>query len=155
LSDTLREGDTFVDVGAYLGMWSAYAASLVGSTGLVLACEPSPAYADLAQMAEGEKRVKPFNIGLGSEDTEITFYAQGNSSSGSFVQSVTGINMGFQPKVSVTEHRVAVRQLDSLLAEHRATPALVKIDVEGFEQEVLKGARQTLARRCCAWLIEV
>jgi FkbM family methyltransferase len=106
-------------------------------------------------MAQGMSCIRALNVGLGAQDSVTGFFAQGDSASGSFVRSVTDINVRFQPEVPVTECRVAVRQLDSLLAEHGAAPALVKIDVEGFELEVLKGAGQTLARCSCVWLIEV
>jgi hypothetical protein len=43
-------------------------------------------------------------------------------------------------------HRVPVRPLDDLCAEQDFAPTALKIDVEGFEHEVLRGARDVVSR---------
>ena len=45
--------------------------------------------------------------------------------------------------------------MDAVVEELEVTPTVIKIDVEGFELEVLKGAAQTLANDGCVLLIEV
>jgi hypothetical protein len=56
--------------------------------------------------------------------------------------------------VPVTEERVAIRTLDQLLAERRCQPTVVKVDVEGFELNILKGAKNLL-RSPVLWVIEI
>lgn len=151
----LTHGDIVFDIGAHAGAWSAYAAKIVGQSGLVVSCEPSPAYELLLHTARGFRQFRPMRIGIGAENDEMMFHAQGTGSSGSFRRSVTDINAHFQPDVPITEATVVLRQLDSLVDELHVTPTLVKVDVEGFELEVLKGARKTLGLRTGVWIIEV
>ncbi len=47
------------------------------------------------------------------------------------------------------------RSLDSLCAGHRLAPDLIKIDVEGFELEVIRGATRTLSLHRCAVMLEL
>ena len=55
----------------------------------------------------------------------------------------------------VVEVPVTMRRVDSLVQELKLRPRALKIDVEGFELEVLKGARQTLITHGCALFLEV
>ena len=155
LEGNLREGGIFVDVGSHLGIWSVYAARIVGKTGKVFAFEPSPAYAVLKENAAMNSPVEPFNIGLGARDGEATFFDQGTASSGSFVDAVTRINQPFQADVSITGKKVKIRSLDSLLTEFKVRPDLIKIDVEGFEFEVIRGAENLIRHVRPPMLIEI
>jgi FkbM family methyltransferase len=154
LADLLRDGDGFVDVGAHMGIWSVFAAHLVGPSGWVLACEPSPAFDYLQQAAALYPAIRPLRIGLGAGDATLTFTAKGTSQIGSFVHEVVELNDGLSVN-PMTEFTVPVRSLDSLLAEHGRSPKVVKIDVEGYENEVLKGADKTLAARACSFIVEI
>jgi FkbM family methyltransferase len=151
----LKRGDVVFDIGAHAGLWSAFAAKFVGNRGLVVACEPSPAYSLLLHTAKGYRQLRPLRIGLGAKNGTMMFHAQGSSRSGSFIRRVTDINAHHQPEVPITEVAVTLRQLDSIVDELRVTPSLIKVDVEGFELDVLKGAQKTLSLPACIWIIEV
>jgi FkbM family methyltransferase len=91
---------------------------------------------------------------LGSRDEELDFLANiGDSSASSFRHPgpVRGRDFGVVDRLE--RRRVRVRLLDELVAEDRR-PCFVKVDVEGFELEVLQGAARTLDR-AVAVLVEV
>jgi FkbM family methyltransferase len=151
----LREGNVFLDVGAHFGLWSVYAASIIGKTGNVLAFEPSPAFAVLQENALLNSRIKTFNLGLGAKDGEATFFDQSTATTGSFVDAVTKINECRYPGVAIGRTNVKIRALDSLVAEFCLRPDLIKVDVEGFELEVMRGAENLLRRVRPIVLIEI
>jgi FkbM family methyltransferase len=152
----LHEGDTFLDVGASFGAWSLYAAALVGASGRVVACEPAPeAYRLLAQSTKRYKGLTPLQVGLGNSDEIASFAAQGTSECSSFCRAVTLKTRHWQPRIPITDIPVQMRRLDSIVHELQLSPAAIKIDVEGFELEVLRGAERTLADHGCPLFIEV
>jgi FkbM family methyltransferase len=152
----LHSGDTFLDVGANYGFWSLYAAKIVGPSGRVVACEPAPeVYQVLAQSAKRCSALTALHVGLGDRDAVVPFAAQGTSECSSFSREVTLKNRHWKPGVPVVEVPVTMRRMDSLVEELKLRPRAMKIDVEGFELEVLKGARQTLITHDCAVFLEV
>ena len=137
----LQPGGIFVDVGANIGYYTLLAASLVGVKGRVFAFEPSP-YAS-ARLAEtiAENHLNQVNlqaVALGKQETRLPLYlpkVAGNHSPTMLA------NEGGAP---VT---VAVRRLDNCLKESGIEKIdLMKIDVEGFESDVLSGAGDYLAQ---------
>jgi FkbM family methyltransferase len=158
IADVLRQhltpGDCLVDVGAHFGLWSLFAARLVGPTGRVIACEPSPAFEVLERAACSYSWIEAVHIGVGDRESTACFHAQGSSTSGSFVREVTDINQRFAPAVPVTEESVRIRTLDGLMNELGCRPTIVKLDIEGFELNALRGAREVLASPAL-WIIEV
>jgi FkbM family methyltransferase len=156
LPQYLHQGDTFLDVGANFGFWSLYAARLVGPSGHVTACEPSPeVYRFLAESSRRCGVMTPLHMGLGSRDAVAPFVAQGTSEWSSFCRQVTLNSQHWKPRVSVVEVLVTMRRVDSIVEELKLRPTVMKIDVEGFELEVLKGAADTLDHHGCALFIEV
>lgn len=137
----LRRGDTFIDVGANEGMISLLAAHLVGKEGRVLAFEPNPAPRAIFQSAIDRNslsnvRVLPFGLGR-SDETLILRVPKINSGEASFATS------NYSPNdVNVVECQVRIG--DRILSTEN--PRLIKIDVEGFELEVLKGLEHTINR---------
>jgi FkbM family methyltransferase len=142
--DLVRPGDTLVDVGANLGLY-AVAAAKRGAR--VIAVEPDPANVrDIRRNARlNRAKVSIVQALAGAEIGAAPLALRGSPVSGN-------IDMYLGP---TTRYGVApVLTLDALLKDERVD--LLKIDVEGAEIDVLRGAEQTLAeKRPRAILIEV
>lgn len=140
LDEFLKEGDIFVDVGAYVGFFSIYASKRVGRKGKVLAFEPNPpAYRILLKnlTLNDVPNVIAFNVALGSRE-EYRHIRTPKGRPPSETTLLSGEEGGF---------RVRVRRLDDVLDELGIDRVrMVKIDVEGWENEVLKGMERTLER---------
>lgn len=130
----LRPGDTFLDVGANVGSYTILAAERGARC---IALEPSPeAFRTLVD-----------NVGLNGfgERVELHQVAAGaRDGTTSFTVGLDSVNHVATPADEGPTRGVSVRSLDALLGDR--TPDLVKIDVEGFEAEVLAGAIEMLRR---------
>lgn len=134
LKGLLNKGDVFVDIGANLGYYTRIGSKIVGSEGAVLAFEPMPAAIRLLKMNVADlSNVTIFPIALSERKGEATFYVRkhGNLSS-------------LAPDPLSGTVRVDVSLLDEVLWNYDKVD-FIKIDVEGFEKEVLLGAKKTLS----------
>lgn len=138
----LADGGTFVDVGANRGLHTLYAARILGSRGHVYSFEPNPETFDIlkAHLVMNQlHNCTPANIGIAhaAAELKLNMFNDDHSGTCSFVASGD-----IARTVSVP-----VLPLDEVLAnESLRGPVLVKIDVEGFEHQVLKGMEKILAR---------
>jgi len=134
LLHVLRSDDLFVDVGANAGAYTLLACSAIGAEGI--AFEPLPdAYKRLVEnmrLNHLDKRVKCINKGVGAEHGSMAFTRDSDTTN-------HALAAGEKCDTAVT---VDITSLDAAL--HGNAPALVKIDVEGFETPVLEGACKTL-----------
>jgi FkbM family methyltransferase len=152
LSRALRPGDRFVDIGANMGYFATYAARLVGPAGRVIAVEPDPRAATL--LAENVALNELGNVeivaaAVGDVDGTLQFNLAEQLGWSSAVEHA-GMSTARQISVPVTT-------VDLLVAERlaEAAPRLIKVDVEGLEFLVLKGATETLRLARPAFLLEV
>ena len=145
----LRSDDVFLDVGANVGAYSLLASGICQSK--TIAIEPIPA--TFQRLKANVKLnildhfIECVNIGLGSQAGRLDFIDSPHSE----MNRVAIVNE------SSAYHQVTinVRPVDHIVSE-KAFPALIKIDVEGFEIEVLKGAFQCLKdMRLKALIIEL
>lgn len=141
VSERLRPGDTAVDVGAHVGVYSLVMARRVGPSGQVLAIEPNPrAVADLrrhARLNETERTLQVRAQALGAQPGKAVLYTgSGPAGPGTALYSQPGMTTCFE---------VEVTTLDDLF-EDAPAPRLLKLDVEGFERRVLEGGRRLLTR---------
>jgi FkbM family methyltransferase len=150
LQSILREGDTFVDIGANEGMMSLLASRIVGGSGKVIAFEPNPVPRALFESAIARNTISNVTIvpaGLGEMEATLPLSVPKiNTGEGSFGGS----------QYSDDETEIVLCQVyrgDAVLS--RESPALIKIDVEGFELHVLRGLEATLRRSRSPLIIEM
>ncbi len=143
----LEPGDTFIDVGANIGLYSILAARRVGSTGKVLSFEPSPREFSrlLANLALNEAPgVTPFSLALGETPGFFDLHVAPTHTGLNTLQISEAARHAFGGD---RVHRVGVVRFDDavapLLAGQRVK--LLKIDVEGAEMDVLMGMQRSLA----------
>lgn len=139
----VRPGDTVIDIGANLGLVTMILASLVGPLGSVLAFEPIPRMQDLIKGALAKnaiQNVKLFGCALGAERGQMDLFVPVDHA-GCATFSPERIAKGAE---SIS---VPVERLSDLLRQEELSPVrLIKIDVEGFESEVLKGAYEWMSK---------
>jgi FkbM family methyltransferase len=140
----LKPGMTALDLGAHHGLYTLLASKRVGSNGKVIAFEPSPRERmalRLHVMLNLCWNVSIQTLALGNENTDATlFVVEGRQ---------TGCNSLRPPEVfgGTSPVRVHVTRLDNWLDDENIDRVdFVKLDVEGAELDVLKGAERLLAR---------
>ncbi|HEV8066223.1 MAG TPA: FkbM family methyltransferase [Planctomycetaceae bacterium] len=137
----LRPGDQYVDVGANVGMTALLARSRIGKQGKGLAFEPNPvAFARLKEHFE-MNCVKNFDLVpravADCESVQWLFVPRDEMLLGTFVPE----------KAEGTRVEVRTEPADPYVAGFDpAKPTLIKIDVEGYEVQVLRGIQSLLAR---------
>lgn len=137
LLSCVKKNDVVWDVGANIGHYTRLFADLTGLQGKVFAFEPSPQnHNRLALNLKGVENVVLLPYGLGDKEDTVAF-KQGDDELGATSQ-VTHNNSG-----GVV---VDIRSGDSLLADGSIVnaPKVIKIDVEGYEWEVLEGMKELL-----------
>jgi FkbM family methyltransferase len=138
------DGGTLLDIGANIGFVTVRAARRLAGVGHVIAVEPHPVrFAHLRENVERNRlhNVTCVNCALGDVNGEATLHDVPQVL-GPRARDVSLIRAGDGPTYSVP-----LRRLDDVLAELAPveTIAFVKIDVEGFESQVLAGMPQVLA----------
>jgi FkbM family methyltransferase len=132
----LQPDDTFVDVGAFYGLYAIAAAQKVGRAGRVLAFEPVPSIFDILKkhivLNAVQGVVEAHCCAVGDHDGTVNFACEHSCQSHIVPDGSESL-------------RVPIRSLDSVLKNRRAD--IIKIDVEGFEEHVVKGAEQLLSDR--------
>jgi len=133
-SSALRQGDCVWDVGANIGYYTKLFSDRVGELGQVFAFEPSPVnFKRLVSACASIGNATLFPYGLGAEDGKFRFQ-QGADELGATSRIVETESEGMT---------VAIRSGTSLISSGEApVPNAIKIDVEGFEYEVLEGLRE-------------
>lgn len=132
-----EEGNIVIDVGAHVGMFTVKAAKLVGDSGLVVAIEPEPRTLALLQRnieSHGLTNVKVISKAIYNEKMTVRLYLQDLSGHHSLCRR------------SGDYIEVEADSLDNIISKLGLDRVdFVKIDVEGAELEILRGAEKVLA----------
>ena len=145
LKKMVPELTTIIDVGANSGQFTKVATHLY-SQAQIHTFEPLPdLYSIIEKKFSSNPNINTYKIALGNEDGTILFNKNkfGHTSS---ILEINEENIHFTRKDNVLEQiRVQIKKLDSIaLFTDKTHLSLLKLDVQGYELEVLKGADQTL-----------
>jgi FkbM family methyltransferase len=157
-----KQGDIVVDIGAHMGRYTIISSKRVGANGKVVAIEAHPSNFEMLKSnikLNQLTNVIPLNYAAYSKETKIKLYLPDEESGYTMHHSIMS-NYVFTKYKDKTEDKfveVSANTLDYLLQLNEITDVnWVKIDVEGAEFEVLKGASNVLSKsKDIALLIEV
>lgn len=149
----LKPGDIIYDGGASVGYWSVLTARLVGPSGRVVSFEPLLANVERIvynARLNGMSNVEVRREALGAADGTATFLVSADAGWGRLGEHGSSLAQ------KVSEIDASVRSIDSLVAAGEIpAPNVVKLDVEGAEVAVLRGAATTLRAARPVLLIEL
>jgi FkbM family methyltransferase len=146
----LGKGDTYIDIGANLGIHTLAASGIVGDHGLVIAVEPNPeAYSHLMAHLVMNRitNVRSFNVGLSDSAGELELKGTGEHT-GTFTfrtvpESTHSVKVPMVPGDQI---------IDTSILRKRV---LVKVDTEGFEHRVIRGLKGLMSYPDIGFVIEV
>jgi FkbM family methyltransferase len=140
IKNILNKGDTFIDVGANIGLMSVFASKVIGGSGKVIAFEPNPN--TLALLKNNIELNKCTNI-------TTSDYAIGNANETAKIYDRWDSNRGsatlIKPEKSTDSYDIKISTLSDVLSDSQKID-LIKLDIEGYELEALKGAENILKR---------
>lgn len=148
LGDFLKQGSIFMDIGANIGLMSTIASKIVGENGRVYAVEANPKTIEVLRhncAINLCENIEILPIALASEKGSAILYENWNVNRG----GASLISQGDEHGITVSKER-----LDDLFSPDSPVH-LVKIDVEGFELEVLKGGIAWFKTQQPVFIIEV
>ena len=132
----IKEGDVIVDIGANIGYYALQEARLVGDNGKVYAIEPVPENVELLKKnieLNDYSNIEVFQLAVGDVNKTDYVYISDCRNTASMIKTQASIN-----KVPVE-----VTTLDKFL-ENKPLPSLIRMDVEGYEVEIIKGMGKLL-----------
>jgi FkbM family methyltransferase len=136
-SDRGRQIDRIIDVGANEGQF-AFMARYAWPSARIDCFEPDPdAFSRLKENHGDDRLITLYNSAVGSESTELFLNLGKTSAQNSFLQE-----RGASSQESIT---VPVITLDEIYQSFPRETTLLKVDVQGYELEVLKGANALLS----------
>jgi FkbM family methyltransferase len=146
----LQPGDTFIDIGGHVGFFSMLAAGLVGPTGRVYVFEPERTnYAHLLThiTLNNFHHVFPFPWAVGHSTAVVDFFTNLDNDGGHALWEPGRHPFNQKSRQQVSKESVFLISLDDIFGSAQPGFAkLIKIDTEGNEASVLRGARHFLTR---------
>jgi FkbM family methyltransferase len=147
LTEQLKPGQVFFDVGAHHGWVSMWALPLVGKEGSIVSFEPSPANLSILEWHRTRNNFSQWAIvpkAVSDVDSEEEFFLVDSGDSPMNSLTTGGSETPFMDGRDIRKISMQTITLDTFCSENSLRPDLVKIDVEGAELLVLRGASKLL-----------
>ncbi|MFM2448406.1 MAG: hypothetical protein RIS44_856 [Pseudomonadota bacterium] len=142
--------DCVLDVGANLGQYHDMLRQDIGFEGIILSFEPVKKYVKVLQeKSKNDKKWRIFDFALGSTENVATINVTKSPGLNSFLEPRTDGVPGYWSSDEVTgTEQVQIRVLDEIFSglreEHGFSTPYLKLDTQGFDLEVLRGAKLSL-----------
>jgi len=148
MEENLKQDSVFFDIGANIGLMSIYASYRVGKTGRVFSFEANPETVNILQ----------YNIDLNKiENITVVDKAAGNKNGTIKIYNNWNVNRGgatlIKPQQESSSFDVDLIKIDSVSEYIDLNISMIKIDVEGFEMDVLMGLEKILQKKDAPALI--
>jgi FkbM family methyltransferase len=142
LMSLIKPGDFVMDIGTNYGTTILQFANLIGVKGKAFGFEPDPINFEICKQniqLNQFKNLSVENIGLGNKEAEVNLVVD--------FESNRGGNRISENIVGKESHQIKIIQFDNWILDKKIEKInLIKIDVEGYEMEVLKGAEQSIIK---------
>lgn len=142
LKENIRPGSTVLDVGSFIGLYAILAARWTGKKGRVLTFEPTPTTLPVLHQHLAMNHVlgivTPLACAIGRTHGVVEFFQHDEpyrNSVGTSDPDVVG---------NVSSVQVPMLSIDEACTLFAVKPDVMRIDVQGLEAEVLRGAKQTI-----------
>jgi len=133
--------NTIIDIGSNKGQFSILAKSFFPSS-KIYSFDPQKKYLDIQKKILKKKDVNYFNIGIGNKKELKKFFITSRDDSSSFLKPKKMNNKNYEIKKI---KKIKIDKLDNLINIRKIKkPLLIKIDIQGYELEALKGAKKIL-----------
>lgn len=149
----LKEDDTFIDVGSNEGFFSVLGSKLCGDKGKVYAIEPQKRLWNVIIMNSllnncMNIQVIPFGLGSSDKETYINLYSSLNTGASTY-SSFYNFTISFKRirRLLYGRQKSKTIKLDNFENVFPTKIKLLKIDIEGFEFEALRGSKRLLLNR--------
>jgi FkbM family methyltransferase len=162
----ISKGSYVLEIGGHIGYFSTLYADIVGNTGKVDVFEPSEK--NITYLSKNieflPKELRPIikiiNSGAGDIDGVLDFYidpisGQNNSFVKDFEGFIENRKYSIDSSADVEKQSVTVIKLDTYFKDALTFPDFVKIDVEGFEWNVIQGFKDTITEKHPNLMIEI
>jgi FkbM family methyltransferase len=154
-----KEGSVALDIGANIGLYSKYLSEAIGDKGKVVCVEPMPRTFDILSNNIAKLRlnnVTPVHAAVSSTPGRVTMELPANDWGGvNYYRAHIAENADSTSSNSFSIDSIT---LDSLIESQGLEfdrVSFVKVDVEGFELDCLKGSSELLNKGNAVWLVEV
>ncbi len=141
--------DTILDIGANSGQFARQMRRDIGFTNRILSFEPlSSAYKLLKSNAKNDPAWEVFNFAIGETEEEREINIAENSESSSLLSMLPAHLKSAPDSNYIGKETIKIKTLDSLFSDLCGTAQNIymKIDTQGFESQVLKGAEKSLPK---------
>ena len=158
ISRFLEVNDCFIDIGAHIGYYSVLAAKIVGSKGKVFAFEPelSNHQKTLENITLNHlNNIKLFNLAVGSETKQTQIFVNQDNDGGHALWDVGKHPFNKKSLNNQTMQNTQLSTLDNILSQagNITNLKIIKIDTEGGELDVVKGAVNTIRKYDVPYII--
>jgi FkbM family methyltransferase len=137
---------TIIDIGANEGQFTCKILEVIPDA-KYLCFEPIPeVYEQLKFNVKKYKNISIFNLALGERNGEAKININQYSPSSSILEMLELHKENFNFAIQTEQSRIRIARLDDFLSDEIDPPILLKIDVQGYEMDVLKGAERILGQ---------
>lgn len=141
--------NTVIDCGANVGQFGLDLRR-GGFEGLIVSFEPvQENFRNLSITLQKKQPWKAFHLGLGATESELSINVSGNAGLSSSILEMNPLHLdNFPDSVTIAKQKISVSTVDEQLKILGLLPenVMLKIDVQGYESEVLRGAVNSLSR---------